>query len=77
MSRTKKSKRLCVGCRDNFYNGNNNLGVKECWDFESARIKRIKFIPLNQRPPWDQPAVTTLSCYRKKGYMAVGPDQRC
>lgn len=33
-----KSKSMCAGCRDNFYNGNNNLGVQECWNYESAKV---------------------------------------
>lgn len=29
----------CVGCRNNFYNGNNDIGVKECWQLKTARLK--------------------------------------
>ena len=27
----------CSGCRNNFYNGNNDLGVKECWSRKKAK----------------------------------------
>lgn len=28
----------CAGCRDDFYNGNNPMGVKECWMLKTAKI---------------------------------------
>lgn len=28
----------CKGCRDDFYNGHNPLGVKECWLFKKAKL---------------------------------------
>lgn len=71
----KKTKKLCSGCKDNFYNGNNPLGVEECWSFENAQVVKKKFVPMSQRPPWNMPAVTTLSCHRKTGYAAVGENQ--
>lgn len=30
--------RRCIGCDSNFYNGNNDLGVKRCWSFATMRI---------------------------------------
>jgi hypothetical protein len=36
----RKSTALCEGCHDNFYNGNNKLGVKECWSLKSAKVVR-------------------------------------
>lgn len=71
----KKSKQLCAGCRDNFYNSTHTSNTGECWSYPSARIKKKKFVPLDMRPPWDIPAETTLSCHRRKGYVAVGKDQ--
>ena len=40
MSLTKmvKSKKYCLGCSDNFYNGNNPYGIKKCWHFETAKV---------------------------------------
>jgi hypothetical protein len=28
----------CRGCRDDFYNDRNPLGVKECWMFKAAKL---------------------------------------
>jgi hypothetical protein len=33
-----KSTKYCKGCRDNFYNGSNPLGVKKCWCLEDAKV---------------------------------------
>lgn len=74
MARTPKTKSLCVGCRDNYYNNAVTSSTGECWSFSSARIARKKFVPMDLRPPWDVPVVTTLSCHRKKGYVAVKPE---
>lgn len=70
----KKSKDLCIGCTENFYNGNNPYGVKECWCYKSATVCKRKFIPLDMSPPWKVPAQTTLSCHKKKGYVSVGEE---
>lgn len=34
----KMNKMHCAGCRNNFYNGNNNLGVSECWSLKTAKL---------------------------------------
>ena len=68
---TKKSKQLCSGCRDNFYNGNNPIGVRECWMYKSATIKtRYR---LSVHTPMDQKSgyvkTTGLKCFNEKGYV--------
>lgn len=68
-----KAKTLCVGCRDNFYNGNNPYGVKECWAFKDAKVIKRKQVALDQNPPWNQEAHFEMSCKRVKGYVFVGP----
>lgn len=65
----------CSGCRDNFYNGYNPYGIKECWNLKDAKIIWRKAVPLSQYPPWTQKAQRYPSCYRKKGYVFVGPKQ--
>ncbi len=70
MKRTKAEKRCyCAGCRDDFYNGHNNLGVHECWSLAKARIVTRYRIGW-----WTDPAspeaftrVTTLSCHHAPG----------
>ena len=74
---TKMDKKHCAGCRDNFYNGNNDMGITECWSLETAKLVRKKLVPLDQRPPWNQPAQAVPSCYSKSGYVCVDPDRTC
>ena len=68
---------MCRGCRNNFYNGNNELGVKECWSFKDAKIEMRKEVSINQVPPWNQKARKFLSCFHRQGYVYVGADQTC
>lgn len=69
------NKSNCIGCEDNFYNGNNDLGVKECFRLKSAKIVKKKKIPLSQVPPWKQKPIKVPSCYRQKGYVFWNPDR--
>lgn len=70
----KKTTALCIGCRDNFYNGNNPYGVPQCWRFSKAVVeKRIK-IPIHMMPPYKIPAGWTLSCHKPSGYVMVKPE---
>jgi hypothetical protein len=73
---TKKEKRetLCPGCTENFYNGNNNLGVKECWNLDSSKIVRRIFIGIDWMPPYAKSEpVRTLSCHRKHRMVSIDP----
>ena len=70
-------KKHCVGCRDNFYNGNNELGITECWSLKTATLVKKKRVDINQRPPWNQKAETIPSCHRAEGYVFVGENQTC
>jgi hypothetical protein len=65
----------CTGCRENFYNGNNDLGVTRCWNFESASLILRKEVHINQVPPWTQEPIMKPSCYRRTGYIYVKPTQ--
>ncbi len=67
----KATSRDCSGCRDNFYNGNNDLGVKQCWGLESAYITKVKLVPSSMRPPWDMPYENKPSCYKRPGYASI------
>jgi hypothetical protein len=68
--------RLCAGCSENFYNGNNTLGVSECWHLKSARIcKRWRL------DWWTDPTtkgafvqVQVLSCYHEPGRYAYSKE---
>ena len=66
-----KEKSDCEGCEDNFYNGNNPHGTKECWKFSDAKIIMRKQVHINQTPPWTQKPTLMMSCYRKKQFVFV------
>lgn len=71
------TKKDCSGCEDDFYNGNNQYGIGECWAFKKAKLILRKQVSIHQSPPWDQKPVKRPSCYKKKGYVFVGKDQTC
>lgn len=75
MTKSQKLK-YCVGCRDNVYNLGLN-GVTECWMLKNAKLVWKKAVPIDQRPPWTQPARRVLDCYREKGYIYVHKDTIC
>lgn len=65
----------CVGCEDDFYNHQNKANGG-CWCRTTAKIIPRKEVSINQVPPWDQKPMQLPSCYRKKGYIYVGPEVR-
>lgn len=68
-------KKHCVGCRDDFYNGNQGPGgSKECWSFPKAKLIRRVAVHINQRPPWTQEPQLVPHCYSKERYIYVAPD---
>jgi len=70
-------KRHCKGCIDDFYNGNNDFGIKECVHLKTAEIVPKKKIPLSQRPPWLQKPINVPSCFKQRGYVFWNPDRTC
>ena len=68
----KKCKAMCHGCRNDFYNGNNSMGVKECWSFKGAKV--VKRWRIGWWTPMDRPEnfkeVRTLDCYHQTGTAA-------
>ena len=67
----------CTGCRNNFYNGNNDLGVKECWSMKDAKLIMRKEVHIDQMPPWKQKAIELPNCYSKERFVYVAPDRTC
>jgi len=59
----------CAGCRDDFYNGKNSLGVKQCWALKSAELVTRYSIGTWTRPtePSAFTKVRVLNCYHAKG----------
>lgn len=73
----KITKSDCAGCEDNFYNGNNPYGVKECCRFRTGKLIRRKRVGMDDVPPWDHQLVSKLpDCYRQKGYVFVEPNRK-
>ena len=67
-------KKHCIGCNDNFYNGNNPYGIQVCWALDRAKLIMRKRVGLNDRPPWTRKPEKLPDCYREKGYVFVSPD---
>lgn len=75
MSKPSKSISLCAGCRDNFYNGLNPMGVKQCWSFPTATVEKRFMIPVDLRPPYNpKSARWVLSCYHPERVCNVKPE---
>ena len=66
----------CKGCEDNFYNGENALGVKECWHLKSAHLENRVIVPSDAPPPWNMPSERLPNCYRKHGCVVISEEQR-
>ena len=65
-----KSNTHCSGCRNNFYNGHNDLGVSECWSLPDAKLV-TKYcipsnVPMNIKSAYVK--VKVPNCYHKTGY---------
>lgn len=56
-------KEKCQGCRNEFYNGQNSLGIKECWSFLEAKIVWKVRIGNWENPPYKQKAIRIPNCY--------------
>lgn len=65
----RKTKAMCQGCRNDFYNGKNDLGVSECWSFKTAKIETRYRI--GHWTPMDRPEnfhkERVLGCYHQPG----------
>jgi len=68
-------KSKCAGCEYNFYNGNNPYGITECWLLKKAQLIQRRRVGINDVPPWTAKPETLPSCYHKRGYIFVKPDQ--
>lgn len=59
----------CNGCHNDFYNGKNPMGIKECWSLKTAKVVtryRIGWwTPPTSRDAFQK--VTTHDCHRAPG----------
>ena len=61
-------KKQCSGCRNDFYNGNNDLDVKECWSLKSAKLVSRISIGHWENPPYlDKKKVRVPDCWHGEG----------
>ncbi len=71
LSKSEKVK-YCSGCHDNFYNRNNELGIKECWNLKTAKV--ITVFAIGWWTPQDKKEnfmrITTLDCHKEPGSFA-------
>ena len=76
MNMAEKKKR-CLGCRNNFYNGNNQYGIQECWSLQEAKLVLKRRVGMSERPPWTSRPVKVFDCRHEDGAIFVRPDQTC
>ena len=67
-----KSTSHCVGCRNHFYNGNNGIGVKQCFSLKTARVVKRWRIGWWTSPvaPGAFTEVKTYDCHHEPGTAA-------
>lgn len=68
-----KSKDLCRGCYNDFYNHRQNFTQYGCWSYDDAKVVKRHFVHLDDVPPWHAPSETTLNCHRRQRFVAIEP----
>lgn len=64
----------CEGCRDDFYNSHNDLGVTRCWNLPDAKLVQRILVPIDLAPPYKLKAQTVPCCYSKPRHVTVKPE---
>lgn len=64
----------CVGCSNDFYNGNNDLDIKQCWSLASAKLVPRLRIPVSMCPPYTMSPKKVFNCRHERGYVLVDPE---
>jgi hypothetical protein len=64
----------CAGCRDDFYNGNNPLGVSECWSRKDAKLEARYELHVDApmsgyKKPWRK--VRKPNCYYRSLFVYI------
>lgn len=58
----------CHGCRNDFYNGYNELGVKKCWSMKGAKLVSRISIGHWENPPYLNKAKSEVpNCWHGEG----------
>lgn len=72
---SEENLKYCKGCTNDFYNGNNTMGVKRCWSLPSAEVVQRVAIHVDRMPPYmNVEPETTLNCHTRRGYVMVKPE---
>ncbi len=62
----------CSGCTNDFYNGHNDLGVKQCWSLPNAELVPRLLIHINQSPPYKGMKTEQVpQCYKRPHFVTV------
>ena len=71
-----KSTEFCQACTDNFYNGNNPLGVNHCLSLKSARVVKRWRLHWWTAPtvPGALVEVKTYNCHHEPGRYAFSKE---
>lgn len=65
----------CAGCQDDFYNGHNPYGIKECWMLKTAKLEPRVLIHIDQMPPYKNLKPKPMpTCYKAQRFVTVKPD---
>ncbi|HXI85307.1 MAG TPA: hypothetical protein VNL17_14595 [Verrucomicrobiae bacterium] len=65
----------CQGCEEDFYNGKNPYGVKQCWHLKEAKPVPRLLIHIDQPPPYLNVKPRQVpNCYRMKRHATVKPE---
>ena len=60
--------KYCRGCANDFYNGNNNLGVKKCWSLKNAKLVwRIRVGHWENPPYKNKKKIRVADCFHRRG----------
>jgi len=68
---SEKTKSLCYGCRQDYYNHNAEGG---CWMFPSAVVVELTKVGVWQNPPYKWNPKETLSCHEPDGSVWIKQD---
>ncbi len=69
-----KTKQMCRGCRDDYYNNRDSLGnpgSAGCWNFKIAKIVERTRIGIWQDPPYEWQPEKVLNCYNSDGGVMI------
>lgn len=67
-------RKLCSGCREDYYNQPGNSTTGECWMLSEATLVERTKVGIWQDPPYQWTPQQTLSCHRPAGCAWIKQD---